>query len=103
MYFVKSSTTATLQLWPARLVPEPRASIGALERSAHGDRGAHVFFVAWHDNANGYLPVVRGVGGVQRPAAAIEAHFAAHGAPELAVELGGAFEGVDRFSVRTER
>ena len=29
MYFVKSSTTATLQLWPARLVPEPRASIGA--------------------------------------------------------------------------
>ena len=74
-----------------------------LERSAHGDRGADVVFVAWHDNTDGYLPVVRGVGGVKRPAAAIEAHFAAHGAPELAVELGGASEGVDRFSVRTER
>ena len=73
------------------------------ERSADGDRGAHVVFVAWHDNTNGYLPVVRGVGGVQRPAAAIEAHFAAHRAPELAVELGGACERVDRFSVRTER
>ena len=73
------------------------------ERSADGDRGAHVVFVARHDNANGYLPVVRGVGGVQRPAAAIEAHFAAHRAPELAVELGGASESVDRFSVRTER
>src|SRR5258707_9174237 len=29
MYFVKSSTTATLQLCPARLVPAPRGKIGA--------------------------------------------------------------------------
>ena len=29
MYFVKSSTTATLQHWPARLVPAPRGSTGA--------------------------------------------------------------------------
>jgi hypothetical protein len=28
MYFVKSSTTATLQHWPARLVPAPRGSTG---------------------------------------------------------------------------
>ena len=29
MYLVKSSTTATLQHWPARLVPAPRGSTGA--------------------------------------------------------------------------
>src|SRR5258707_1282961 len=29
MYFVKSSTTATLQLCPARLVPAPRGKFGA--------------------------------------------------------------------------
>ena len=28
MYFVKSSTTATLQHWPARLVPAPLGSTG---------------------------------------------------------------------------
>ena len=38
MYFEKSSTTATLQLWPARLVPPPRESTGAPWRRQSGDR-----------------------------------------------------------------
>ena len=29
IYFVKSNTTATLQHWPAKLVPAPRARTGA--------------------------------------------------------------------------
>src|SRR5688572_24956465 len=70
MYLVKSSTTATLQLWPARLVPEPRARIGA-----PNDR---------------------------HTAAAIETDFSAHDPSKLAVELGGPYERVDRFAVRTE-
>ncbi len=65
MYFVKSSTTATLQLWPARLVPAPRARIGAPNDRHDGDRRANVVFVSWNDDADGNLAVVRGVGRVQ--------------------------------------
>ena len=68
-----------------------------VERPACCDGGDDVVRIARHDKTDGDLPVVRGVGRVQRAASAIEAHFAVHGAPELAVQFGGAFEGVDGF------
>jgi hypothetical protein len=51
----------------------------------------------WH------LSIVGGIGGVQRPAALIEAHFAAHAPPELVGELGGTRETVDRLRVGARR
>ena len=102
MYFVKSSTTATLQHWPARLVPAPRGRIGAPNFRHAATAATHVVFVARNDEADRNLAVVRGVGGVQRAAAAVEAHFAADLPLQLALELGGSLERVDGFRVRAE-
>ena len=78
MYFVKSSTTATLQHWPARLVPAPRGSTGAPNFRHAATAATHVVGVARNDEADRHLAVVRAVGRVERAAAAIE--------PDLAVD-----------------
>ena len=60
MYFVKSSTTATLQHCPARLVPGAAREHRRAETSGTPPRGAHIVFdVARHDEADGNLAVVR--------------------------------------------
>ncbi len=68
-YLLQSSTTATLQHCPARLVPPPRARTGA-RAGAHGDGRARCRRRARHDDADRHLPVVRRVGGVERAAPA---------------------------------
>ena len=77
-YFDMSSTTATLQHWPARLVPPPR---GRDRRADAGGRSAtagdHVVAIARDDDADRHLAVVRGVGRVERAGAGVEAHLAA--------------------------
>ena len=77
MYFVKSKTTATLQHWPARLVPAPRGSTGAPNWRQAATRRDDVVGVARDDEADRNLAVVGGVGGVERAAAGVEADLAA--------------------------
>src|SRR3954462_7504499 len=43
--------------------------------------------VAWQHDADGHLPIIGTVGGVERPAAAVEAHFASHDAAEIAGKI----------------
>ena len=69
-----------------------------VERSARRHGRTHIVVVPRNDDADRHLAVVRGIGRVQRAAAAVEADFAAHGPPKLAVELGGPPERVDRVS-----
>ena len=85
-YFEKSMTTATLQHWPARLVPAPRGRIGRAGVAARRDRGRDVGFVERDDEADRDLPVVRRVGRVERARAGVEAHFAAHRLLQRALE-----------------
>ena len=89
MYFVKSSTTATLQHWPARLVPAPRGRTGAPYCAARRHRRDHIVGVARDDEADRNLAVVGAVGRVERAAAAIEPHLAANLALQRAFEIGG--------------
>ena len=58
-------------------------------RSAHLDGRDHVVRVARDDDADGDLPVVRGVGRVQGPAPGVEAHFSAHGVEKVDREALG--------------
>ena len=67
MYFDQSMTTATLQHWPARLVPPPRESTGAPNSPAGGDRLHHVFLRLGNDDADRHLAVVRGVDRIHAP------------------------------------
>ena len=104
MYFVKSSTTATLQHWPARLVPAPRGRTGAPNLRHDRHRRDHIVGVARNDEADRNLAVVRAVGGVQRAAAAIEADFAANLALQRSRSRSAACgKRIDRLGVRTER
>ncbi len=75
-YFDMSITTATLQHCPARLVPPPRESSGAPYCAAEIDGGQDVDLVPGDHHAHRHLPVVGAVGGVERAAAAVEAHLA---------------------------
>ncbi len=88
MYFVKSNTTATLQHWPARLVPPPRDSIGAPCSRHTAHRRDDIVFVAGNDDADGHLAVVGAVGRVERAAAAVEADLAAHDAAKIGGKIG---------------
>ncbi len=99
MYFVKSRTTATLQHWPARLVPAPRGRTGASNSRQAATAAIDIVGIARDDEADRNLPVVRAVGGVERAAAAVEAHLAAHRPLQLAFEAGGLCERIDRFRV----
>ena len=76
MYLVKSKTTATLQHWPARLVPAPLGSTGAPYFPADSKRPDHVR-IPRDDKADGNLPVIGSVGRVECATAAIEANFSA--------------------------
>ena len=99
-YFDMSRTTATLQHWPARLVPAPRGRMGApasrqarmvATTSSQRPRDHH---------ADRHLPVVRGVGRVERARAVVEAHLAAHRLLQRALEAVGAREPGARMRVR---
>src|SRR5262249_40608192 len=57
-------------------------------RPAHLHGGLDIVRVAGNDDANRHLPVVGGVGGVERAAAGIETNFAANGAPKFIGEIG---------------
>src|SRR5882762_578451 len=98
MYFVKSSTTATLQHWPARLVPAPRGSTGAPNLR----HAATVATTSWSSRGTTNPMVIWRVCGVQGAAAAVEAHLSLHRALQLKFELRGGRERVRRFSVRTQ-
>ena len=87
MYLVKSRITATLQDWPARLVPAPRGSTGA-------PNFLHAAIAAFTSPASrgttrpmGNLPVVRGVRGIKRSAPHVEANFAPHHTTQFALEF----------------
>src|SRR5439155_2021284 len=43
--------------------------------------------IAWNQNANRHLAVVRSVGRIQRPTASIESDFAAYDAPKIGSEI----------------
>ena len=103
MYLVKSSTTATLQHCPARLVPAPRGRTGSAVFPARGHRGDHIVVIARNDQADGNLPVIRAVGCIQRAAAAIEAHFAFHDALQFVLKFGCLGKRVNGLAMRTER
>ena len=98
MYLVKSSTTATLQHWPARLVPAPRGSTGAPNFRHAATAATTSSAIARNDEADRNLTVVRAVGGIKRAAAAVEAHLAADLPFQLTLEFGGLVERVDRFA-----
>jgi hypothetical protein len=59
-----------------------------LVRPTRRDGGRHIGGVARNDEADRNLAVVRGVGCIKRTAAAIEPHFAANRALQIAFELG---------------
>ena len=98
-YFEQSITTATLQHWPARLVPPPRERIGApcsrqtatVATTSSTSRGI--------DDADRHLAVVRAVGRVERAAAGVE--------PDLALDrraqLGREARAVDLVGLRRLR
>ena len=82
-YFVKSRTTATLQHWPARLVPPPRASSGAPKRRHCSTVSENVFDGLRNDDADRHLAVVGAVGCIERAAAVIEPNLALDALPEV--------------------
>ena len=70
---------------------------------ARRHRRAHVLGIAGNHQANGNLTVVRSVRGKQGAAAAIEADFAAHLAPQGFFQGNGLRKRIDRFRVRAWR
>ena len=74
-----------------------------VELPARRHRRDHIVGIARNDETDGNLTVVRAVGGVQRAAAAIEAHLAADHPLQLPFEVGGLGKRIDRFRVRAER
>ena len=75
-YFEKSMTTATLQHWPARLVPPPRDEDRRAVIAADATVADHVVDRARDHHADRELAVVRAVGGIERAAAGVEADLA---------------------------
>ena len=76
-----------LQLWPARLVPPPRGVIGtscALQSRTVATTSAGVLGIT---TPIGHLPVIGGVGGVERAVADREAHFAFEGGFQSGLEF----------------
>ena len=92
----KSSTTATLQHWPARTVPPPRVRTGAPCSRHDRDRRDDVVDGRGNDDADRHLAVVGGVGRVEGPAAGVEADLAADLAGEGARERGNVRPGGSR-------
>ena len=86
----KSSTTATLQHWPAREVPAPRVRTGAPNRRQTATAATTSSADSGNDDADRDLPVVRRVGRVERAASGVEADRAAHLAGESSREAGAA-------------
>ena len=88
-YFEQSNTTATLQHWPARLVPPPRARMGAPKPAAGCDGRHHVVNRFGHDNADRHLTIVGAIGGVERARAGIETYFSLDSFTKIASQLRG--------------
>jgi hypothetical protein len=65
MYFEKSRMTAALHACPASEVPAPRVRMGALCLRQRATVAMTSCFVAWDDEADGDVAIVRGVGGVE--------------------------------------
>ena len=103
IYFDQSMTTATLQHWPAKLVPPAARKKRRAKSPASSDRPHYVFFRCWNDNADRDLPVVGSVDGVHGLAAGIEANLAVHGLSQLGFQAIG-INGCSRAPVdRRER
>ena len=77
MYLLWSRTTATLHVWPARLVPPPRDTIGTSWARQISTVRIDVVGIPRDDDADRKLAVVRGVGRIQRAAAGVEPDVAA--------------------------
>ena len=98
-YFEKSMTTATLQHWPARLVPAPRGRIGA-PNSRHAAIAA-----ATSSSSSGIDEADREPGGSSMSrsrrarGAGVEAHFAAHRVLQRALERFACGKNVARMRV----
>ncbi len=76
----------------AALTGEARTAPARQDRGtvlpAHVDGRDHIVQIAGNDDADGHLPIVGSVGRIQRTAAAIESHFAAHDLMEIPRQIG---------------
>src|SRR4029077_937924 len=69
---------------PGQRSPAPAAEHGRAVLAANGDGGNYVVGIFGEDNADGDLPIVGAVGGVEGTAAIVEAHLAS----EMAAQRG---------------
>jgi len=74
---------------------------GGVELAADVDGGDDVGFIAGDDEADGNLPVVGGVGGVEGSGAGVEADFSADRCFECGFQGRGGREGLVGAGVRT--
>jgi len=63
----------------------------------------HICIIAGHHQADGNLPVIRPIGGVERSAAAIESNFPFYYLRQFFLELHRGLKNVNRLCMRTER
>ncbi len=63
----------------------------------------HIAFVPRNHQANGNLPVIRGIRGIKRAAAAVEADFSLYRFLQFLFQFSRCGERVHRLRVRTER
>ncbi len=63
---------------PAKLVPPPPGEQGCPVLAAQGRSADHILVVFRQNHADGHLPVIGAVGGIQGAGAAVEADFAGH-------------------------
>lgn len=98
-YFDMSMTTGGI----ATLTGEARASSARENRravpAADIDRRDHIVQVTRHDDADGHLPIVGGVGRIERSAAAIESHVCANRPAKIVGKI--AVELLPRGGLRT--
>ncbi len=91
----------------AGLPGEARAGAARQDRRAEfparGHRRDHIVVIARNHEADRNLPVIRAVRGIQRAAAAVEAHFALHHAFQFVLEFAGLRERIHGLRMRTER
>ena len=82
----KSMQTATLQPWPARLVPPPRATIGASCSRQMRTASTTSSPDARIDDADRHLAIVGGIGRVERPRLPLEIHRCLERALEIRLQ-----------------
>jgi hypothetical protein len=89
----------------AALAGQARAAAARQHRRAEfaagRQGGLHVGLVQRHHQADRHLPVVGGIGGVERARAAVEPHFTADHALQAPLEIVGRRKALARMGMRT--